>query len=98
MDIKVGDRVYKHTPRGQLGKATKLLHHYEGPFEVLELGRANAQIKRLGVDIAEPEIVHLNRLKLFFYGSLPPEYFSLELDEQTAPSNSYKLRNRLQKQ
>jgi len=32
VNLKVGDRVYKHTPRGQLGKATKLLHHYEGPF------------------------------------------------------------------
>ena len=47
VNIKVGDRVYKHTPRGQLGNATKLLHHYEGPFEVLELGRANAKAEAI---------------------------------------------------
>jgi len=72
VNIKVGDRIYKHTPRGQLGKGAKLLHHYEGPFKVLELGRANAKIKRLGVDTEEPEVVHLNELKLFFGDSLPP--------------------------
>jgi len=77
VNMKVGDRVYKLTPRGRLGKATKLLHHYQGPFGVLELGWANAKIKRLGVDTAAPEIVHLNRLKLFFGESLSPEYFSL---------------------
>jgi len=58
--------------------------------------RANAKIKRLGVGTVEPEIVHLNRLKLFFGDNLPPEYCALELDEQT--TRSYILRNRTQKQ
>jgi len=40
--ISPGDRVFKHSPAGKPGLATKLLRHWIGPYEVLEVSPTNA--------------------------------------------------------
>ena len=43
--VRVGDRVYKHSPAGRKGLSTKLVHHWIGPFLVTKVSDTNAWIK-----------------------------------------------------
>lgn len=72
-NIDVGDRVYKHSPRGKLGRATKLLHHWIGPYIVTKVNETNAWIRPMSKPHEESDCVHLNRLKKYCGNNNPPE-------------------------
>ena len=65
LGLKVGDRVYKHSPRGRKGLSTKFIHHWIGPYLVKGVNDVNAQIKPVGGLDGLPEIVHINNLKKY---------------------------------
>ena len=73
LGLKVGDRVYKHLPRGRKGLATKLVHHWIGPYLVTSVNDVNEWITPIGGLNGLPEVVHINNLKKYSGPSAIPE-------------------------
>lgn len=89
-DIDVGDRVYKFTPRGKAGLATKLMPHWLGPFIVTKVNETNAWIRPIAQPFVESQCIHLNMLKKYRGTNVPPEPEELhaELDDIPEPADS----------
>ena len=85
--VRVGDRVYKHSPAGRKGLSTKLVHHWIGPFLVTKVSDTNAWIKPISKPNDTPKCVHLNNLKKYRGPNVPPED-SEEIDLEDVDSHS----------
>jgi len=70
--IAVGDRVYKFDPKGKKGLTTKLMKHWIGPYEVLDVTPTNALIRLCRSPLKKPSWTHLNWLKIFYGPGLGP--------------------------
>ena len=52
--VRVGDRVYKHSPAGHKGLSTKLVYDWVSPFLVTKVSDTNAWSK----PISKPKMTH----------------------------------------
>jgi hypothetical protein len=98
-NIDVGDRVYKYTPRGKAGLATKLLHHWIGPYVVTKVSDTNAWIRPISKLYSDSQCIHLNMLKKYSGTNIPPEDTEIgddqdSVEEQTAPADADKSAGR----
>ena len=62
--LNIGDRVFLHIPYAPRGKCSKLLHHWRGPYRVLEVTPTNCKILSVGEPKSRAFYVHLNRVKI----------------------------------
>jgi len=62
--LRIGDRVFLHVPYAPKGKCSKLLHHWRGPYRILEVTPTNCRILSVSEPKSKAFWVHLNRLKL----------------------------------
>ena len=63
--LEVGQKVWRHTPRGKRGLSPKLLTYWQGPFIIEEkLSEVNFLIGK--PNSRNRQVVHFNRLKPFF--------------------------------
>ena len=85
LGLQVGDRVYKHSPRGRKGLSTKLVQHWIGPYIVTSVNDVNAWIKPICGLNGLPEIVHINNLKKYSGPSVIPE--DTQCSEQDVPAD-----------
>lgn len=81
-NLDIGDRVFKYTPRGRPGLATKLLQHWIGPYIVTRISDTNAWIRPVARPYTESKCVHLNLLKKFKGTNVPPEDTEVSDDEE----------------
>jgi hypothetical protein len=85
-DIDVGSRVMKYSPRGKAGLATKLLHHWIGPYVVSRITDTNAWIRPISKPFMESTCIHLNMLKKYSGTNVPPEDTEVTDDEEEEES------------
>ena len=79
----VGDKVWKFNPEGKVGKSKKLLHRWNGPYEIIEVKPPlNYNIKRIG-GRKPPKVVHVKMIKPYFDPATRPTYdITEELTEE----------------
>jgi hypothetical protein len=87
-NLDVGDRVYQYNPRGKPGLATKLLHHWIGPYVVTRVNETNAWIRPVSQPFVESKCVHLNLLKKYSGTNIIPEETAVFSDSEDEQENS----------
>lgn len=102
IDLEPGNTVYKHNPALIKGQTAKFSHPWTGPYVVLKVSYPNVLIQSIDKK-TQPELIHMNRLKLARTGhltqnnnisSLAP-ISSAEKQEKSVSHHDYNLRSKL---